>query len=377
MEKKRKNTRGDNGQGTMRRKTRNCWEWSMMTGRNPETGKRTYKYLYAPTVYELREMRDEYLRDRKDGIQDHAYTYVRWAEKWLAHHTELRAPATRESYKYTIQLLSNSVIGTMYVKDIKTMDAERALRDIYASYSYSTYMKCRVALQKSLEYACQHDLVRKNVASKLEALGQKVSAEKEIFSRDEVSVLMERLPYTKMGLSIRAMLASGVRRQEVAGWDISKGHIAPDGSYVVVEQAVKLDGGVSFISDPKTPSSNRTIPIAHEYRRFLVALRNCCDGGLLWESSKKPGQPISLSTFDKLYRETLACVDGVRPLPSHRCRHTYLSLMEAAGVSPAVYSALAGHSRVEHTKPYLHIQDSAKLAAVEKCAAMVSLAAAI
>lgn len=368
MEKKRKNTRGDNGQGTMRRKTRNCWEWSMMTGRNPETGKRTYKYLYAPTVYELREMRDEYLRDRKDGITDEDCAFTQWGEIWFNHHALRKKPATQECYKYTLKLLNQTGLGAMSLKKITLFDIEDALRYVYDNYSGSAYSKCRGTLYMMFDTAVAMNKIRMNVMRSVEKLEVKHGEPKKAFSQTEIQRLLDKLKMDKVGLSIIAMILSGVRRQEMLAWDISKGDLAADGSYIQVRQAVAMDHGRAFISETKNANSVRVVPIPKDYRHYIVKLRSCAEG-LLWESPKKKGCPINPRTFDDYFKAALEEVGGVRVLTPHCCRHTFVTQLQSAGVDLPTISALTGHAELESTLNYLHVRDEAKARAMEVYAA--------
>ena len=76
--------------------------------------------------------------------------------------------------------------------------------------------------------------------------------------------------------------------------------------------------------------------------------------------------PCNPSHFHKQFRETLEKIDGVRVLTPHCCRHTYVSQMQALGVDLATIQSIVGHADVDMTKHYLHVQDSIRLAAIDK-----------
>ena len=76
--------------------------------------------------------------------------------------------------------------------------------------------------------------------------------------------------------------------------------------------------------------------------------------------------PCTPSHFRKQFRETLETIDGVRVLTPHCCRHTYVSQMQALGVDLAPIQSIVGHADVDMTKHYLHVQDSIRLAAIDK-----------
>ena len=59
-------------------------------------------------------------------------------------------------------------------------------------------------------------------------------------------------------------------------------------------------------------------------------------------------------------------MEGVRVLPPHCCRHTYVSQMQMLGVDLATIQSIVGHADVDMTKHYLHVQDPVRQAAIEK-----------
>lgn len=101
-----------------------------------------------------------------------------------------------------------------------------------------------------------NDLIRKNpvrFAEKMKA--HKPVKRKEAFTQEEVKILMEQLPDNKVGHTIRLMLATGMRTQEVLA--LEPWHIEPDGSCIHIRQAVNMVRGKPYIGPPKTANSVR------------------------------------------------------------------------------------------------------------------------
>ena len=141
-------------------------------------------------------------------------------------------------------------------------------------------------------------------------------------------------------------------------------HIAKDGSYVYVLQAVNLVKGTVKIGPPKSKDSVRNIPIPENYRYCAIALRDT-NKKFIWEVGK-PGMPCNPTYFRDKFREYLSMVDGVRILTPHSCRHTYVSQLQALRVDISTIQSLCGHAEVDMTQHYLHVQEPVRLAAVEK-----------
>ena len=61
-----------------------------------------------------------------------------------------------------------------------------------------------------------------------------------------------------------------------------------------------------------------------------------------------------VGSFRRRYYTALRQVQGVRHLPPHCCRHTYVTQLQAKGVALETITALVGHASIETTGEYLH-----------------------
>ena len=102
---------------------------------------------------------------------------------------------------------------------------------------------------------------------------------KESFTPDDVKKMMRNLPQDKIGWSIRVLLMTGMRKQELCA--LEPRYIAEDGSSITVVQAVTRSKGSAFVSDTKTFSSRRVVPVPERARKYAILLRNSCSGGLV------------------------------------------------------------------------------------------------
>ena len=57
---------------------------------------------------------------------------------------------------------------------------------------------------------------------------------------------------------------------------------------------------------------------------------------------------------------------GVRVLTPHCCRHTYVSQMQALGVSVETIQSIVGHADMDMTRHYLHVQENVRKEAVDR-----------
>ncbi|MBQ7330366.1 MAG: site-specific integrase [Oscillospiraceae bacterium] len=205
--------------------------------------------------------------------------------------------------------------------------------------------------------AAANDIILKNPVAYAENMRKQPKKRKEAYTADEVRVLLRDLPENKIGWSIRLMLCTGMRGQEMLG--LEPRHIAKDGSSINIEQAVVRIKGSVAIGEPKSQDSYRTIPVPDNVQYCAKLLRENGDK-FIWESPKKPGSPCNPSYFAKLFKEAIGTVESVRVLTPHSCRHTFISQMQALGVSMETIQSIAGHADMDMTRHYLHVEESVR-----------------
>ena len=109
------------------------------------------------------------------------------------------------------------------------------------------------------------DLVVKNYARRAFRTTKRLSKsqrahQKDAFTVEEVATLLEKLPEDLLGNSIRLMLVTGLRLQELLA--LTPKDIAADGSVVYVSKAVKMVEGIPKLGSPKSFTSRRVVPVA-------------------------------------------------------------------------------------------------------------------
>lgn len=92
------------------------------------------------------------------------------------------------------------------------------------------------------------------------------------------------VPENKIGWSIRLLLCTGMRTQELLG--LEPRHIAEDGSTILIEQAVVMERGTAMIGTPKSFDSYRCVPVPANFRYCARLLRDT-DKKFVWEMDKR------------------------------------------------------------------------------------------
>ena len=112
------------------------------------------------------------------------------------------------------------------------------------------------------------------------------------------------------------------------------------------------------VVEPKSQSGRRAVPIATVLREHLAAhmLRGGRREGLVFgRTATKPLEPVtlrerSLVDWKRMNKKRAeAELSAVAPIRVHECRHTYASLMIAAGVNAKALASYMGHASITIT----------------------------
>lgn len=353
-----------NGEGSIRRRKDGRWEARITIGRDSD-GKLIARSFYGNTQKEVKEQLAKFRKKKEEGLNtEHDYTFEEYGQKWYRDHGRNITVATQENYKYIFTRLCN-MIGNKKLNSFKPDDIADALDTLKQEGVSKSYLaKARAVMNQIFRKATGNGYIVRNPVSDTEK--QKMPAEnskKDAFHADEIKKMMEQLSHDLWGDGIRLMLGTGMREQELLG--LEPDHITEDGSMITVEQASVWEKGGAVIGPTKTECSNRKIPVPACLQECARKMRNSRETGLIYEGDNK-GRPYAASTFRKHYYTEISRIEGVRRLSPHCCRHTYVSQLQAVKVNGATIKDLLGHSDIEMTLHYLHVQPEVFEDAAEK-----------
>lgn len=352
-----------NGEGCLRCRADGRWELRIMLGYRDD-GKIKYKYFYGRTKKQVLEKFENYRDDLRNGIHPTKnYTFLEWSEFWYENHKANVSRSTQNSYRRVLNRLQEW-FGNRNIKEVKPLDIELFLKNAKSQGLSDSYVAgFRGMLFQIFHKAEANDLVRKNPVRFVEKMRSSgPTKRREAFSAEEVALLMECLPKDKYGMSIRLMLGTGMRTQELLA--LEPHHIDEDGSMIRIRQAVNLDKGTVYVGVPKTKDSYRDVPVPECIRWCAKELRRVSTKFIFEE--KKKDSPCNPSYYRDRFRKAIESVEGVRKLTPHSCRHTYVSQMQALGVDLSTIQSIVGHASIDMTQHYLHVQKGVQEQAVEK-----------
>src|SRR3954451_24901689 len=133
---------------------------------------------------------------------------------------------------------------------------------------------------------------------------------------------------------------AGLRRGELRALELSD--IDLDANVIRVQRSWDA---VEGLIDPKSHAGRRTVPVPGVLRSQLVEHLGSLgrsNGLAFGQSARVPFQPKSLSNrAGRAWKRA-----GLQPITLHECRHTFASLMIAAGVNAKALSTYMGHASV-------------------------------
>ena len=133
---------------------------------------------------------------------------------------------------------------------------------------------------------------------------------------------------------------AGLRRGELRALELSD--IDLDANVIRVQRSWDA---VEGLIEPKSHAGRRTVPIPAVLRTPLLAPNLCLEhseGLAFGQSARVPFQPKSLSNrAGRAWKRA-----GLQTITLHECRHTFASLMIAAGLNAKALSTYMGHASV-------------------------------
>jgi len=262
-------------------------------------------------------------------------------------------PSALTGYKRALQLRVLPELGARKLADIRRADvqdlADRLLAEgLDPSTIQNTLMPLRVICRRAVG---RGDLLV-NPTSGLELATPRGRRER-IASPEEGATLLAALPERDRALWATAMYG-GLRMGELLAlqWE----DVDLDAGIIRVERS--FDPAAKVMIEPKTRAGKRTVPIAKTLRGHLTVhrLRSGRPRGLTFgrtaDTPFTPSAPLKRARkaweAANSHRARLK-LDPLQPIGLHECRHTFASLMIAAGVNAKALSTYMGHTSVTIT----------------------------
>lgn len=263
-------------------------------------------------------------------------------------------PSAVRGYDDALRLRVLPDLGGARLSDVRRHDlqdlADRLLaKGLDPSTIRNTFMPVRAIYRR----AVARGEIAVNPTSGLELPAVRGRRER-IASPGEAARLLAELPVADRPLWASAMYA-GLRRGELRG--LRWGDVDLAAGVIHVERSYDPAAGVV---EPKSRAGRRTVPIAAVLRDELLEHKlrlRWRDGYVFGRSSDVPFEPVSVRaralsawrTANDRARERDARARLLEPITLHEARHTFASLMIAAGVNAKALSTYMGHASITIT----------------------------
>lgn len=353
---------------------------------------------------EIDDAARDFERKAKEGkfLSGERLTYKAIAERWQSDWAGKKLSDGGADYMKIIKRYAYPAFGNVPISKIKPLHVQALINDMSKrGLKAATVRRAVVAINSVFRYAYRMSIIYDNPCDRCElpSLRKESKAQKELhfFTEDQARTFLEKAltmeyvdtikghsrtastgtayqvrEYTEIHTvpnQFRALYAlsiyAGLRRGEVAAltWrdiDLKK-------KTVSVNKAAALRKGGYIIKETKTQNGNRIIPLPKYCISLLKAwkleqMQLRYSLGTAWEGPEDfednnifiqaTGKMIDLDTIGKKfhsvldrYNETVSDPDEKLPeIRLHDLRHTFVTILIAAGVDIEVISYLAGHS---------------------------------
>ncbi|MGD0166854.1 MAG: site-specific integrase [Gaiellaceae bacterium] len=285
-------------------------------------------------------------------------------------------PSALRGYRSDLERYVLKDLGRLRLSDLRRSDVQALVdRLVGKGLSGSKVRNAIMGLRAVCRYAIERDEILVNPTANLH-LPATGGRRERAASPAEARELLVVLPDSDRPIWAAAIYA-GLRRGEPRGlrWrDVDLG-----ASTISVERSWDEVAGPV---EPKSAKGTRRVPIIAELRRELVAHRirsaRSDDDDLVFGTADRPFTPTAVRKralaawkAENEKRAEQAEQEGrkpelLEPIGLHECRHTFVSLAFAAGLSLEAIGDFVGHGSAYMTDRYRHLLDGAEAEAASR-----------
>jgi integrase len=324
--------------------------WQQDTASQIRTGR-----FRAPTATTVRAAADELLAGMESGaIRNRSGDVYR--------------PSVLRSYQTALKLHILPVLGDRTLSSVERRDVQSiADRMLAARSEASTIRNALMPLRVIYRRAVDEGAVAASPCERVRLPAVRGRRDR-IASTAESVVLLAALPARIRPIYATALYA-GLRRGELRAltWDD-----VDFGAGVIRVRASLDDSGDRL--PPKTFAGERSVPIVSALRAVLVEHRVASGGRRYVFPGGSRDRPFTSSTVAREARETWAAA-RLATIGLHEARHTFASILIAAGVNAKAISTAMGHSSIQITfDRYGKLMPGSEAELVERVDAYLSVA---
>lgn len=303
----------------------------------------------------------------EEKSQDIDMTFQSLSEIYFDDMKERLKSSTLHSKKHIFDTKLLPYFGYMSVSEIQPTDIRNWQNELMKQNYSKTYLKnVNNQLTAILNYAVRYYGLRKNPCHQAGSIGKNKADEMNFWTREEFEQFIRATKNnTNIHMSFMVLYWTGMREGEL--FALTPEDIDLEKKKLRINKTYQRLHGQDIITSPKTPKSNRTVPLPSFLCREL-------EDYILYRKAEKTDR---IFPFTKNYLSramTYYCgIANVKRIRVHDIRHSHVSLLINLGFSPLIIAERVGHEKVATTlNTYSHLfpqQQDQLIAALEELGA--------
>ncbi|MDW8480898.1 MAG: site-specific integrase [Meiothermus sp.] len=285
------------------------------------------------------------------------------AIRWLERKAREVRPRTVELYRQELAYALPSLkdpqapdpLGRLALQKVTPAHIRGVLDELGKRHSLRTVKQVRQRLWQVCRDALDMELIHRNPVEPVRIRAPRTEPRERAgraLELHEVQALLTALdhhPDPRTALALRLMLACGLRRGEALG--LQWGDVDLEAGVLRVERVWSESGGRLVLTQPKTPTSRRAVPIPAQTLERLRAYREWWREKLgeyppssMWVfPGDNPDRPLNPHAPNWALRRIVAKL-GIPHVRVHDLRHTYGSHLLANGAPLELVAERMGHA---------------------------------
>lgn len=346
----------------------------------------TYGKTVGETQKNLRELR--YQVEHGTYFKNDSVTFDTWFDIWIKDYKEPNTKTgTISTYTYNYNTYVKPVFGRKQMCDIRTDHIQRFYNGMSKDYSHNTLEVCRAVLNGMFMQAITNEILQKNPVSnaKLPKNNKKHTA--IALTEKEQNIFLEYARKSEYYSLYELALSTGMRSGEIRGLQWSD--IDFKEGVIHVTHTLVIYNGKTFLDSPKTPSSERDIPMLENVKKLLkqqfkFQQEQRLKMGEWWKTieglenlvfTNKEGKPINRDRFkrdlDNVIKKINRNESFFPHITPHTFRHTFATRSIERGISYKTLQTILGHSDLSTTMDtYAHVLPDTKASEMQKLAGL-------
>ncbi len=305
-----------------------------------------------------------------------------WFYEWLWNYKYgHKAKTTFEGYVSKTKNHIIRVFGERYLSEVTTIEIQKFINDLMLEYKPSTVRQIYLLLQEGYARAVKEKIIAQTPVVDIE-MPQVIPNTMMCVDIDMERTLIDIFAREELCYPFAVLIDTGLRSSELCGlkWrniDFKNRKMNIRQSYQRVNEYEYKDGEIIKIGSVleettlKSRTSKREIPMSKGVHKILLeiyneTLKKCGqvdDDNFVFINTK--GRPVTGECLRNRLDDLLER-NNLQSVSLHRFRHTFATRLYEAKVQLKNIQALLGHSTVQMTERYLHINEKDQANAIEQ-----------